>query len=412
MPYWRACSAIRVPVSLGLALGLIAMMNKPAPASELWLRHATVAPLTFGDLDGWPKDDHALAFGTFLKSCSAILEGTRAMRRARPVYSGLYDVCERANAAGILGRDAARKFFEDNFTPVRIVPVGHSEGFFTGYYETQVAGSRYPSGPYTVPLYRVPKKFVGRSRVFGNLDRSRIEDGAIAGKGLEICYVKDPVDAFFAQIQGSTRVKLENGELLRLNYIASNGQPYTPVGRWLIDKGYISKDDMSMDRIREWMDAHPAEAEKLRRMNRSYVFFEETALGVNDECIGSQGVPLTAERSLAVDRNIHVYGTPIWIEAELPIASGKPETEFHHLMFAQDTGAAIVGAARADIYFGSGEEIGHVAGRIKQHGRFVMLVPRGVEVKGVGRNIPLPQPRPEAISPAPESTASIKHSGP
>jgi membrane-bound lytic murein transglycosylase A len=167
---------------------------------------------------------------------------------------------------------------------------------------------------------------------------------------------------------------------MRLNYVATNGYPYTPVGRFLVERGIVAKEDMSMDRIREWMEANPDEATALRRKNRSFVFFQETALPANEESIGAQGVPLTPLRSVAVDKNIHVYGTPIWIDAKLPIASEKPETPFRHLAVAQDTGTAIVGPARADIYFGSGEAIGHVAGRIKQHGTFVMLVPNSVTI--------------------------------
>jgi membrane-bound lytic murein transglycosylase A len=226
--------------------------------------------------------------------------------------------------------------------------------------------------------------------------------------------VKNPVDAFFAQIQGSTRVKLDNGKLLRLNYIASNGMPYTPVGKFLIDRGIVSKEEMSMDKIRDFMESNPEEGKELRRKNRSFVFFQETPLGAHDECIGAQGVPLTPGRSAAVDRRIHTYGTPIWVEAELPIDSEKPETRFRRLLFAQDTGSAIVGPARADIYFGHGEEISHIAGRIKQHGQFVMLAPQSVAISGtaVATNIPLPKPRPVitvAVSArsAGETTASV-----
>ena len=392
----------RSRIGVGLALWLTAAAGGPAAAHEMKLRNAQVEPVTFAALEGWNDDDHAAAFEAFLKSCSAILQGTAATRAARAVYGGLFKVCERASAAGPLDREQARAFFEDNFKPVRIVPHGDTQGFFTGYYETEVEGSRYPSDEYDVPLYAAPADAVKRrkSKVFANFDRTEIEDGAIAGRGLEICYVKDPIDAFFAQIQGSTRVKLDNGQLLRLNYIASNGQPYTPVGRFLIDRGIYSKEEMSMDKIREWMEANPEEGKDLRRKNRSFVFFQEIALGAQDECIGAQGIPLTPLRSLAVDKNIHVYGTPIWIDAELPIASEKPDTKFRHLLFAQDTGSAIVGPARADIYFGHGEEISHIAGRIKQHGQFVMLVPQGVTVTGSAPetvNIPLPRPRPTDI---------------
>jgi len=286
---------------------------------------------------------------------------------------------------------------------MRVTPAGQTQGFFTGYYETEVDGSRFPSDEYSIPMYAAPAETVRKrqSKVFADLDRTRIEDGALAGKSLEICYVKSPIDAFFAQIQGSTRVKLDSGKLLRLNYIASNGMPYTPVGKFLIDRGIVSKEEMSMDKIREFMEANPEEGKALRQKNRSFVFFQETALSAHDECIGGQGVPLTPGRSLAVDKKIHIYGTPIWIDAEFPIDSEKPETKFRHLLVAQDTGSAIVGPARADIYFGHGEEVGHIAGRIKQNGQFVMLVPQSVAVSGSAvaavTNIPLPAPRPKMI---------------
>ena len=405
---------LRSSCIVGFCFWLIAAPSDPALA--LNLRNARIEPLSFSTLAGWTDDDHAAAFDTFLKSCRAILNGTRAMRSARPFYGALFKVCERAVAAGQLDRDHARAFFEDNFKPVRVTPAGQTAGFFTGYYETEVEGSRFPSDEYTIPIYAAPAGTLNRhqSKVFANLDRTRIEDGALAGKELEICYIKNPVDAFFAQIQGSTRVKLDNGKLLRLNYVASNGMPYTPVGKFLIDRGIVSKEEMSMDKIREFMEANPDEGKELRRKNRSFVFFQETPLGTHDECIGAQGVPLTPGRSLAVDKRIHIYGTPVWIDAELPIESEKPETKFRHLLFAQDTGSAIVGPARADIYFGHGEEISHIAGRIKQNGQFVMLAPQSVAISGmaVATNVPLPKPRPAmvvtaAARSATETTSSV-----
>jgi membrane-bound lytic murein transglycosylase A len=405
---------LRSSCIVGFCFWLIAAPSDPALA--LNFRNARVELLSFSTLGGWTDDDHAVAFDTFLKSCRAIVNGTRAMRSARPFYGALFKVCERAVAAGQLDRDHARAFFEDNFKPVRVTPAGQTAGFFTGYYETEVDGSRFPSDEYTIPIYAAPAETVRKhqSKVFADLDRTRIEDGALAGKELEICYVKNPVDAFFAQIQGSTRVKLDNGKLLRLNYVASNGMPYTPIGKFLIDRGIVSKEEMSMDKIREFMEANPDEGKELRRKNRSFVFFQETPLGTHDECIGAQGVPLTPGRSLAVDKRVHIYGTPVWIDAELPIESEKPETKFRHLLFAQDTGSAIVGPARADIYFGHGEEISHIAGRIKQNGQFVMLAPQSVSISGtaVATNVPLPKPRPAMIvtaaaRSATETTSSV-----
>jgi membrane-bound lytic murein transglycosylase A len=386
----------RFLIGFGLALSLVA--GASAHPNEMKLRNARAETLNFASLPGWQDDDHVAALGAFLKSCSAILNSTKGMRASRPVLGALFLVCERAKAAGPLDREQARVFFENNFNPVRVAPPGQTEGFFTGYYETEVDGSRFPSDEYKVPLYAAPAETVRKkaSTVFGNLDRTAIEEGAIAGKGLEICYVKNPVDAFFTQIQGSARVKLDSGKMMRLNYVASNGQRYYPVGKDLIDRGIVTKEEMSMDKIRDWMEANPDEGKDLRRKNRSFVFFTETSLGENDECIGAQGIPLTPGRSLAVDKKIHTYGTPIWIDAELPIASEKPDTKFQRLAIAQDTGSAIIGPARADIYFGHGEDISHIAGRIKQHGQFVMLVPRSVAVKGTV-DIPLPKPRPTDI---------------
>ena len=401
----------RSQIGLGLALCLAAASG-PAAAHGMKFRNAQVEPLSFAKLDGWKNDDQAAAFQTYMKSCGAILQGTRAVRAARPVYGGLYKACEKAAAlaaAGSVDRAQARKFFEDNFKPVRILPEVHTygyytgaDGFYTGYYEAEVAGSRVKTKDYNVPFYGVPAKIAGKkSTVFSQYNRTEIEKGVLAGKGLELCWVKNPVDVFFAQIQGSTRVKLDDGQLLRLNYIASNGKPYTPVGRLMIDAGLCTPEDMSMDKIREYMEANPKEGEALRMKNRSYVFFSETRLNPNDEPLGAQGIPLTPGRSLAVDPTIHVYGTPIWIDAKFPITGDVPKDNFRHLMFAQDTGSAIRGAARADIYFGHGEDVPHIAGRIKQFGKFVMLVPKGVVLVGSAPEpvevIPLPRPRPKEI---------------
>jgi membrane-bound lytic murein transglycosylase A len=401
----------RVLVEFGLALCLLTAVG--APASAMKVRNAQTEALTFAALAGWQDDNHAAAFATFMNSCGAIQHGTKAMRLKRPVYGGLYNACAKAitlAAHGEVDAQAARKFFENNFRPVRILPPMHTygyytgaDGFYTGYYEPEVLGSRVKTEKFNVPLYGVPAKVAGKkSKVFSQYDRVDIEKGALAGKDLEICWVKNPVDAFFAQIQGSTRVKFDDGELLRLNYIASNGKPYTPVGRLLIDQGVFTPEEMSMDKIRQYMEANPEAGKSLRDKNRSFVFFSKTTLKPHDECLGAQGVPLTPGRSIAVDPSIHVYGTPVWIDAKFPLKSDAPEDTFQHLMVAQDTGSAIRGPARADIYFGHGPDIPSIAGRIKQFGKFVMLVPKDVTVtgdeetaRGSLKDIPLPKPRPK-----------------
>src|SRR5205814_562185 len=182
----------------------------------------------------------------------------------------------------------------------------------------------------------------------------QIEDGALATRNLELCYLKDANDLLFIQIQGSARIRLTDGSVLRVNYDSHNGQSYTPVGRILIERGIIPREEMSMDRIRKWMAENPEGGKELRRQNKSYVFFRTVGLPEHEEARGAQGVPLTAIRSIAVDRSLHVYGTPFFIGAELPIGSETSTTKFRRLMIAQDTGSAIVGPARADIDFGAG----------------------------------------------------------
>jgi membrane-bound lytic murein transglycosylase A len=200
----------------------------------------------------------------------------------------------------------------------------------------------------------------------------------------------------FIQIQGSARIKLEDGSMVRINYDAHNGYPYTPVGRVLIERNIVPKDQMSMQKIREYMEQNPDGAKELRRFNRSYVFFREVKLAADVEAVGAQGVPLTAGRSIAVDKSLHVYGTPFFIEGNLPIESDTSNTPFRKLMIAQDTGSAIIGPARADIYFGAGADAGRVAGRLKNPARFVMLLPNSLDPVPRGKTVPLPDDRPSA----------------
>jgi membrane-bound lytic murein transglycosylase A len=333
------------------------------------------------------------------------------------MYGALYDICGRAAALPTPDIKAARAFFEQNFRPVRIAPAGEADGFITGYYEPVVDGRRQPDNTFAYPLYRKPDNLLPGGRMLGPakvvtkkvkgrrvsrrqlvpfFDRARIEDGVLAGRNLEICYLKDPVDAFFVHIQGSVRVKLDDGHMLRLNYVAANGHPYTAVGKYLIERNIVTREDMSMEKIRQWMNANPEDGQQLRLRNKSYVFFRETGLADNEEPTGAQGVSLTPGRSIAVDRRLHVYGTPFFLQAELPIDSEAPATRFRRLMIAQDTGGAIVGPARADIYWGVGVEAGVISGRFKQPGKFVVLIPNAIDPFATKDKdeVPLPRPRP------------------
>jgi membrane-bound lytic murein transglycosylase A len=405
----------------------------PSPPAELFQREepgplripdSQLEPIEFSDLPNWANDDHASAFAAFLASCRPLARASTnatppdaanpPTSDARPVRPALGAVCRRALAAGPLRGQRARRFFEENFRPVRIVKLGENAGFLTGYYEPIVEGSRFPTGIFKVPIYRRPPdlvapdappgaSFPNRGRVVRitstgesvpYYDRGEIEDGALDGQHLEICWIKDPADVLTIQIQGSARVRLEDGTMLRINYDAHNGYPYTAVGRVLIDRGIIPREEMSMARIRDWMTTNRDEAKEVRRQNRSYVFFRVVGLTGDREPLGGQGVPLTPGRSIAVDRALHVYGTPFFIEAELPLEAGRSTDPFHRTMIAQDTGSAIVGPARADLYFGAGDDAGRIAGRIRQPGRFAMLVPREIDPVAAGARMPLPQVRP------------------
>src|SRR5262249_36648518 len=202
-----------------------------------------------------------------------------------------------------------------------------------------------------------------------------------------------PFDLLAIQIEGSGRVILEDGTPLRLNYDSHNGYSFTSISRALIERNLIPREETSIQRIREWMAAHPDEASKVRAANRSYVFFRITGLSNEGEPVGAQGVPLTPGRSIAVDR-LHEYGTPFFIEANLPIESAKPTSALRRLMIAQDTGSAIVGPARADLYLGAGDDAARIAGRIRHPGRFVMLLPRELDMIAAGQHMPLPVPKP------------------
>ncbi len=319
-------------------------------------------------------------------------------RELTAIPAALRDICERARRpfrSTTTARKNSSKRISGRSTSTSSAT---RDGFLTGYYEPIIDGSRVPTGDFTAPLYRRPPNLVaagrrklgdafpskgvfvgrrvGRRKIVPYYTRAEIEDGALDGWHLEICYLHDPVDVLFAQIQGSARIRLEDGTILRVNYDSHNGWPYTPVGRVLVDMKAMTKDQVSMQSIRDWMEANPDQAKDVRRANKSYVFFRITDLATEDEAVGAEGVPLMPGRSIAVDRSLHAYGTPFFIEADLPIAAEKAATKFDRLVVAQDTGSAIVGPARADIYFGAGDEAARIAGRIKNPGDFVMLLPR------------------------------------
>jgi peptidoglycan lytic transglycosylase A len=398
-------------------IGAILYLPTGAAAAEgpLKLAGSQLEPVKWSQLAGWTADDHLAAFAAYQASCRALRKIRRTDERGQ-IFAALWNVCRTAIGLQPKDSDSARAFFEQNFQPVRIARLGEHEGLLTGYFEPVVAGSRFPSPEFPVPLYRRPRDLIAagyqpgstafpnkgvrisrrdnNNRLVPYYDRGAIEAGALDGQKLEICWLKDPLDLLAIQIEGSARVILEDGTPLRISYDSHNGYPYSSIERVLIERNLISRKEMSPQRMRDWMAAHPDEAAKVRATNRAYTFFHVTGLSNEDEPVGAQGVPLTPGRSIAVDR-LHEYGTPFFIEANLPIESVKPVPLFHRLMIAQDTGSAIVGPARADLYWGAGDEAGRIAGRIHHPGRFVLLLPRELDMVAAGREMPLPVPKPK-----------------
>jgi len=383
--------------------------------------------VSFADLDGWNTDKQTEVFAGFKRSCEALLK-RKAVADVRPMEKALREVCPRALALPDNIDDAsAKKFLEENFRPVRISKLGETTGLLTGYYEPEVEGSLALTKGFTVPLYRRPPELISKARlgkrvlragfpstggaghrINGRLveyhDRAAIEDGALANRGLEIVWLRDAADAFFIQIQGSARIRLQDGSLVRVNYAAHNGHNYTPVGRYLIESGVVPRDEISMENIRMFIAEMPDEGRELMRKNRAFTFFRVVEnLAGDSEAVGAQGISLVKDRSIAVDNKLHVYGSLFWIEAKLQLQNTKEGQTFNRLMVAQDTGSAIVGIARADIYFGGGPEAGSIAGRIRNPGAFFMLVPNEIDPVRIAaaQNIPNPEYRPEAESKEP-----------
>ena len=398
-------------------VGAIVCFTAGAASAEgpLKLAGSQLEPVKWTELAGWTADDHLAAFAAYQAGCRALRKTPRTDDSGQ-IHGALRKVCRKAIGLRPQDSDTARAFFEQNFQPVRIARLGEVEGLLTGYFEPIVAGSRFPNPEFPVPLYRRPRDLVAAgykpgSSAFPNKgvrigrrngtnelvpyhDRGAIEAGALDGQKLEICWLKDPLDLLAIQIEGSGRVILEDGTPLRVSYNSHNGYSYSSFERVLIERNLMSRKEMSPQRIRAWMAAYPDEAAKVRATNRAYAFFRITGLTNEGEPVGAQGVPLTPGRSIAVDR-LHEYGTPFFIEANLPIESVKPVSPFRRLMIAQDTGSAIVGPARADLYVGAGDDAGRVAGRIRHPGRFVMLLPRELDLIAAGRQMPLPAPKPK-----------------
>src|SRR5215469_13195973 len=340
----------------------------------------SLAPGNFAQLPGWSNDNIAAALSAFVRSCdrlgrqadSAPLDASATganfgkMRDWRPL-------CHQAMTLRAGDDAAARRFFEANFVPTLVASKGSSRGLFTGYWEVELGGSRSQGGDYQTPVYGAPKDLVAGKPY---LDRAAIEDGALAGKGLEVLWLKSPDDLFVLQMQGSGRIRLPDGGAVRLVYEANNNRPFVNVYQMLLDQGAIPKTEFSEAKVRAWMRDNPAEAKELRRKDPLYVFFQELK---GDGPVGYQGAVLTAERSLAVDHKFIPLGVPLWLDAHdkyRPVAVQR-------LVVAQDTGDGIVGPLRGDFYWGSGKKAQARGSDFYADGQYWALLPKTVATKMV-----------------------------
>lgn len=321
---------------------LLAWMAPASSADELMARI-----LTFDDLDGWAADDHAAALSVFAETCDLI---------DNPEWPQLCAFAQKS--------PDARGFFELFFRPVLIKD--GAEPLFTGYFEPELHGSRHQTARYRYPVYRMPPDVVSGAPY---LSRRDISEGALSGRGLEIAWVDDPVELFFLQVQGSGRIRLENGSVIRIGFAGHNGRNYRSIGQELIRRGIYDAHQVSAKVIRNWVRRNPVEGDALLNSNPSYVFFRELPrLPAEKGPIGAMHRSITTLRSIAIDPKFTPLGAPVWIEK-----AGKEPMK--RLMIAQDTGSAIKGAQRADIFFGSGESAGDRAGKVRDTGRMIVLLP-------------------------------------
>ncbi|MCX5613950.1 murein transglycosylase A [Bombella saccharophila] len=351
-----------------------------------------VTSAEYSNLSGWEREDHPRLIKMLADECQRIdkLPAGTFLGGARTLPSGQHVEDWRNVCAALAdvqnGDDAqARQFFETWFQPYLVV----KGAFYTGYYDPEVPASLTKGGAYQIPLYRRPKDLLRGRNANGELefghwvnsvfrpydDRAAIDGGSLEGRGLELAWLKSPLDLFLLQTQGSGRLRLQDGGEMFVGYDGRNGQPYVPIGRVLVHKGEMRAEDVNIKNIRAWLEAHPDQVKPVLEANPSYVFFRPVERKAEEGPMGAFGVPLTAGRSMAVDRRLIGYGMPIWADMSGKGRDGQAVI-WAQMTFAQDTGSDIRGAGRGDLFLGWGQEAANIAGNMKDYGRMFVLVPR------------------------------------
>ena len=378
---------------------LAACAVRPIPETDepvvfdtfLWL-----GAIRFDEIPGWTNDRQSEALPVFLKSCEKLKTlppGQKLKPKTEPRrVADWLSACAAAGRVRAGNEIEAQYFFESHFTPYRVRDnaSGSSRGLFTGYYEPELLGAWRPDTTYRYPIYGRPKDLVSidlgsfrpewkGQKIAGRLadskltpypTRADIDGGTLKGKQLELLWVDNAIDAFFLHIQGSGRVVFRDGSVTRIGYAGRNGRRYTPIGRELVARGILTQDKVSMQSIQSWLAANPHAGIELMQKNESYIFFR---ILKEDGPIGAQGVQLTPGRSLAVDRAFIPLGVPIWLRTTAPGRAKKP---LRRLVIAQDTGSAIKGTIRGDLFVGYGAAAGVLAGQMKQKGTYYLLLPK------------------------------------
>ena len=375
----RTLKLLGVPLVMFLAASCV-WGPRPEDPSTL-PPSAPLVPVAWNQVEGWQEDDPGQVLEAFEKSCIAL--------RWNPQW---LSVCSDLKSLDADSQQEARAFFEERFTPYELrMPDGDTVGLVTGYYVPDLRGSREKSPDYPYPLYRRPDDLLvidlsdsypelGKYRLRGRLDGDRVlsywDREAIDGyrnplEGNELFWVADPVELFFLHIQGSGRILFEDGTRSMVNYAGQNGHPYRSISNWLIKKGIMTRDEMSMQNIKAWARDNPSQVNDLLNTNPSYIFFHQ-APGDPESPPGALGVPLTPGRSVAVDRRYTLLGAPVFLSTTWP----NTDRPLHRLMMAQDTGGAIKGPVRADFFWGMGDEAGSEAGKMKQPLKMWVLLPK------------------------------------
>jgi len=357
---------------------------------------ANLSPLSFDQLAGWCDNDHLAAYNCFLISAERMREKPYSTKTLGIAADRLAQIGRAALENPATTGQQAKQFFEKNFTPHQFIDSDYN-GLLTGYFEPELLASRDKTSKFQYPLYRRPDDLIdidddnrpatiepsfAFARRAGNeiveyFDRGQIQNGALEGRNLELYWLEDPVDVFFIHIQGSTRLVFDDGSSVRLSYTAKTGHPYTAIGKILVEWGEMKLAEVDMQSIRRWLADNHEKRDQLLACNRSYIFFQQTRQKQPEiGPVAAAGIALTPGRSLAIDRHLHTFGTPLWVETKDNFVAET--TPLSRLLIAQDTGTAIIGSERGDFFVGTGEKAGQIAGKIKHAAKMNVLVPNPV----------------------------------